>query len=194
MSAHAIPFLTPEQYLDVERKAEFKSEYYAGRMFAMAGGTLAHALIPMNIAAQVREALGKRNCRAVNSDLRVRISESGPFVYPDLSIYCGEPKLADGHKDTLLNPQVVFEVLSPSSEAHDRGHKFSQYRKIPSLQEYVLVSQTEPRIEVFLRQPEGKWILTEYVGLDAICSLASVGCSVSLSAVYDGVDLESASA
>jgi Uma2 family endonuclease len=194
MSAHAMPFFTPEEYLEIERAAEFKSEYYDGQIFAMSGGTLPHALIPTNLAIAIGAALRSRKCRVVDSDLRVRISPRGPFVYPDLTIYCGEPELADDHKDILLNPMVVFEVLSKSSEAHDRGHKFSEYRKIPSLQEYVLISQTEPRIEVFLRQPEGKWMLTEFVGLDATCHLASVDCNFALASVYDGVNLESASA
>jgi Uma2 family endonuclease len=194
MSAHATPFFTPEEYLEVERAAEIKSEYYDGQMFAMSGGTLPHSLIGGNLIAAMKLALRGKKCNVATADLRIRISPRGPFVYADLSVYCGEPELADNYRDTLLNPTVVFEVLSKSSEGHDRGHKFSQYRKIPSLREYVLVSQTEPRIEVFLRQPEGKWILTEFVGMDAVCRLASLDCSIPLETVYDGVGLESPSA
>jgi Uma2 family endonuclease len=162
-------------------------------MFAVPGCTLKHAVIAASVVAALGPVRAKK-CYVVSSDLRIRISPRGPFVYPDFSIFCGEAELADDHKDILLNPTVVFEVLSKSSEAHDRGRKFSEYRKIPSLQEYVLISQTEPRIEVFLRQPGGKWMLTEFVGVEATCHLASVDCNFALASVYDGVNLEPESA
>jgi len=119
----------------------------------------------------------------------VRDSTSGPFVYPDLTVYCGEPQLADDYRDVLLNPRVVFEVLSHSSEAYDRGLKFEAYRRIESLQEYVLVSQSKPYIEVFLRQPQGQWLLTCFDGMDSIAVLASIDSSIALSEVYEGVKL-----
>jgi Uma2 family endonuclease len=191
MSAHAIPSFTPEQYLALERAAEYKSEYYDGVMFAMSGGTLPHSLIGTNLSAALVAALRGKGCRAANSDLRVRIAPRGPYVYPDASIYCGEPELADELKDTLLNPTVVFEIPSKSSEGHDRGHKFAQYRKIHSLREYVLVSQTEPLIEVFERGSDGKWFLTEFEGVEAVCLLDSVDCEIPLAAVYEGVTLAS---
>lgn len=190
MSAHALPRITPEQYLAIERAAEIKSEYYDGQMFAMSGGTLPHALIGLNLGSAARNALQGRNCHAVNSDLRMRISPHGPFVYPDVTIYCGSAILADDYRDILLNPAVVFEVLSKSSEAYDRGFKFAQYRTIESLREYVLVSQTEPRMEVFLRQSDGSWNLREFVGMDAVCHLAGIDCNIALADVYEGVTLE----
>jgi len=189
MSALPVPRLTPEQYLAIERAADFKSEYYDGQMVAMSGGSLTQSVIPPRLVA-VATALRGRGCEIADSDLRVRIGPQGPFVYPDLTVYCGEPILADDYRDMLLNPTVVFEVLSKSSEALDRGYKFGQYRKIESLHEYVLVSQTSPSIEVFRRQPEGTWVLTEFTGMDAVCRLASLDCEFPLADIYRNLKLE----
>jgi Uma2 family endonuclease len=190
MSAHAIPRLSPEEYLKIERTAEFKSEYYDGAMFAMSGGSLAHSLIPSRVAASLFGQLDGKGCLVANSDLRLRISAKGPFYYPDLTVICGKPQLADDHKDTLLNPTVIFEVLSKSSEAYDRGHKFAEYRRVESLRDYVLVSQMEARIEVFSRTEAGKWQLAEFVGADAMCVIPSVGCEIALAEVYRDVTFE----
>ena len=190
MSAHAIPRITPEQYLAIERAAEIKSEYYDGQMFAMSGGTAPHSFIAANLIFALGTALRGRNCRVSTSDLRVRVSPAGPFVYPDAAVVCGQLLLADDYKDTMLNPAVVFEVLSKSSEAYDRGFKFAQCRTIESLREYVLVSQTEPRLEVFLRLSDGSWNLREFVGMDAVCHLAGIDCNIALADVYEGVTLE----
>jgi len=182
-----MPTLTPEQYLAIERSADIKSEYYEGQMFAMSGGSLPHSLIPAQLTAALVYALRGRGCRVVTSDLKVRVSAQGPYFYPDLTVYCGEPQLADDHKDILLNPRVLFEVLSPSSEAFDRGLKFEAYSGIESLQEYVPVSQSRPRMEVYTRQPEGKWLLSAYTGLEAECRFSSLDCSVRLAEIYDGI-------
>lgn len=187
MAASPLPRLTPEQYLSIERSAEFKSEYYDGQMFAMSGGSLPHSTIPMQLAAALVNALRGRGCRVASSDLRVRVSAKGPFFYPDLKVFCGEPQLADDHQDILLNPRVLFEVLSPSSEAFDRGLRFEAYSEIESLEEYVLVSQSKPRIEVYTRQQAGKWLLSSYSGMEAECRLSSLDCSVRLAEIYDGV-------
>jgi Uma2 family endonuclease len=120
----------------------------------------------------------------------VRISPAGPFFYPDASVVCGQPIVADECNDNLLNPTTIFEIFSRSTEAYDRGFKFAQYRTIESLQEYVLVSQTEPRMEVFLRQSDGSWNLREFVGMDAVCHLAGIDCNIALADVYEGVTLE----
>ena len=189
MAASTLPLLTPEEYLAIERAAEFKSEYYNGQMFAMSGGSLPHSILPMQLAAALVNALRGSGCRVASSDLKVRVAPMGPFFYPDLTVFCGTPQLADDYNDVLLNPRVVFEFLSKSSEAYDRGRKFDAYRKIESLQEYVLVSQREPHIEVYLRQPQGKWLLSHYVGLDAECILSSLDCSINLSDIYEGVKL-----
>jgi Uma2 family endonuclease len=189
MAANPVTWLTPEQYLSIERTAEIKSEYHDGQMFAMSGGSLAHALLPARIIAAVMGGLRDGGCHLVTSDLRVRVASAGPFFYPDLTIYCGEAQLADEYHDVLLNPSVIFEVVSRSSEAYDRGFKFAQYRLIESLREYVLVSQTEPRIEVFARQADQSWVLRDSVGMDAVCRLTSVGVEFSLNDIYRDIRL-----
>jgi Uma2 family endonuclease len=192
MSAASIPRLTPEQYLEIDRAAEFRSEYIDGEMFAMSGGRVAHSRISLKLGGALDAALMARNCVVTGPDLRVRVAKQGPFFYPDVTVCCGEPQLADDYSDVLLNPTVVFEVLSPSSEAYDRGKKFAAYRCIESLREYVLVSQTEPFVESYLRGPDGKWIFTDFRGLDAVCKLASIDCEIKLADVYRNVLLDSA--
>jgi Uma2 family endonuclease len=189
MSAMPLPRLTPEQYLEIERAAEFRSEYFDGEMFAMSGGRLAHAMIGVKLASALDAALRGRKCVVTGPDLRVRVAKKGPFFYPDATVCCGELQLADDYKDALLNPTAIFEVLSPSSEAYDRGRKFAAYRQIDSLREYVLVSQTEPAVESYLRGPEDKWTLTEFSGAGAVCSLESIGCQIALADIYRDVPL-----
>ena len=189
MSGSAHPRLTEEEYLKIERAAELKSEYYEGRMYAMSGGSFAHAFIIGNLIRELGVALRKKPCTVVSNDLRVRISPAKFYTYPDIIVVCGPVKLADdGQKDTLLNPTVLIEVLSPSTEAHDRGFKFLQYRQLESLQEYALVSQTEPRVEIFRRQPSGEWLLSESAGLEASCRFDSAGCQIALKEIYHRVE------
>ena len=187
MSTQPVPYLTPERYLEIERAAEFRSEFYNGRMYAMSGGSYAHAQIIGGLVGELRNGLKKRPCSVVPSELRLRVSPSRLYTYPDVIVICGEPKFADDHKDTLLNPTLIVEVLSPSTEAYDRGFKSAQYRTLESLEEYVLVSQAEPRIEVFHRQSADHWLLSEAIGLDAVCRFESLDCSVRLADVYDRV-------
>lgn len=177
----------PDEYLAIERAAEFRSEYYDGRMYAMAGASRPHVLIVLNLGAELRLALKNRRCEVYTIDLRLRVSPK-TFTYPDLMVVCGGPLFADGRKDTVTNPVLIIEVLSKSTEAHDRGLKFAQYRGIESLQEYVLVSQTEPRVERFRRQANNQWILNESIGTDAVLSLESVDCQIPLKEIYDKVD------
>jgi Uma2 family endonuclease len=186
MSAH-VQRLSPEEYLKIERAAEFRSEYFNGRMHAMAGGSHKQAIIIGNLVSALHNELSKRRCLVTSSDLRVRVDPGGLYTYPDVVVVCGEPKYADNQRDTLLNPVLIVEVLSPSTEAYDRGFKSAQYRTMESLQEYALVSQMEPRIEVFRRQAEGGWLLLESAGQEAVCRLESVGCSLALPAVYENV-------
>lgn len=188
MAAHPQPRLTPEQYLEIERAAEFRSEYFNGHMYAMSGGSPRHAFIIGNCIGELHNALRKSPCRIASSDLRVRVSPGGLYTYPDIVVICDELRLADNRNDTLLNPVLIVEVLSPSTEAYDRGFKFTQYRKLESLQEYALVSQDEPRVEVFRRQPSGEWLLAEYAGMDARCILKSVDCAIALAELYDKID------
>ena len=184
--------LTPDQYLEFDRASEFRNEYYNGQMYAMSGGSHAHAIIIGNLAFELRKALGRGSCLVTTSDLRVRVSPQGLYTYPDVVVVCDSPMYADGRRDTLLNPVVVFEVLSPASEAYDRGFKSAQYRALESLKEYALVSQTEPRVEVLRRQPSGDWLLSESVTLETSCRLDSIGCSFALNAIYDRISFENA--
>lgn len=186
--------MTPEQYLEFERASTEKHEYYKGEVFAMAGGSPWHSLIATNFARQLGNTLEKRPCRVMSSDLRILVSPDGFYTYPDISVVCGEMKFSDKQKDTLVNPSLLIEVLSPSTEAHDRGFKSMQYRKVESLTEYILVSQTEPRLERYRRQPDGDWQLHDIVGMDETCELTSVGCTIPLSGIYDKVDFEAANA
>src|SRR5512141_3094593 len=164
MSAQLQPRLTPEQYLGIERSAEIRSEYYNGRMYAMSGGTHPHAIVNGNLGSELRIALKKSPCLVTTSAMRVRVNKTGLYTYPDIVVVCDPPQYGDGRHDTVLNPGLIVEVLSPSTEAYDRGFKFAQYRALESLQEYALVSQSEPRIEIFRRQPSGDWLLSESAG------------------------------
>jgi Uma2 family endonuclease len=187
MSAQPQPRLAPEQYLEIDRASEFRNEYYNGRMYAMSGGSHPHAIVIGNLIRHLGNALVKRPCLVTASDLRVRVAPAGLYTYPDVVVVCGEPRYADNQIDTLLNPILLIEVLSPSTEAYDRGFKSAQYRTLESLQEYALVSQAEPRVEVFRRQEGGHWLLSEFVGSEAVCRFESVGASVTLGEVYENV-------
>ncbi len=190
MSAQVQPWLSPEKYLELERAATTRSEYCNGRMYAMSGGTYTHALVTGNLSGELYIALKKSRCQVVSNDLRVRVATDGLYTYPDIVVVCGKPEFADDQKDTLVNPALLIEVLSPSTEAYDRGFKSVQYRKLPSLEEYALVSQAEPRIELFRRQPNGDWLLSEYAGTQATCRFAGVNCEVALSDIYDRIVFE----
>jgi Uma2 family endonuclease len=187
MSAQAQPRLTPAQYLEAERSAEFRHEYYNGHIYAMSGGSFQHFQIIANVSGELRAMLKRRPCTVGSSDLRLRVSPDGLYTYPDVLVICGDPKFADDQRDTLLNPALIVEVLSPSTEAYDRGFKSAQYRTVESLQEYALVSQAEPRVEVFRRQSGGHWLLSEAVGLEAVCHFESLDCSIPLAEIYSKV-------
>jgi Uma2 family endonuclease len=180
--------MTPEEYLALERKAEVKSEYFAGEVFAMAGAGEAHNLMVTNVIVALGTQLRKRPCKVHPSDMRVLVSQTGLYTYPDAVVVCGEPRFLDDKRDTLLTPTLIVEVLSDSTEAYDRGQKFEHYRQIESLQEYVLVSQAAPKVERFLRQEAGTWLFSEATGLDATAELASIQCRLPLAEVYDKVD------
>jgi Uma2 family endonuclease len=150
----------------------------------MAGGTRAHSLIATNLGAELRNQLKNTNCVVYNADLRVKVEATGLLTYPDLSIVCGEQRFIDQEDDTLLNPGVIIEVLSDSSEAYDPGKKFEHYRQIPACREYLLVSQKEPRVEQFARQANGEWLLKEAVGLSAEIKMPSLGVFLRLAEVF----------
>ncbi len=189
MSSQAVPFLTPEQYLEIERKAERKSEYWNGEMFAMAGATAPHNLVASNTSSLAHAQLRSKPCRVYHSDMRVRVLAAGLDTYPDVIIDCGEELFLDGHRDTLLNPKVIVEVVSPSTEAYDRGRKFEHYRQIESLEQYLLLSQDRMQAELFSRQPSGQWMLAFATHPDEFVELSSDGCRLSLAECYEKVDL-----
>ena len=184
--------ITPEEYLVLERKAEIKSEYLDGEMFAMSGVSREHSTIVINIASELRTQFMGRPCEVHGPDMRVRVSPTGLYTYPDVLAVCGEPEFEDAYRDTLINPQLIIEVLSRSTESYDRGKKFAHYRGIPLLREYILVSQTECRVEKFARQDEGNWLYAESVNPESSIELTSVACRLFLSRVYDKVDFERA--
>ena len=188
-------YLTPQEYYQIEKKAAWKSEYFDGEMFAMAGGTAMHSLVATNIAALLNRELRAKasRCRAYNSDLRVRTGGKGLRTYPDVSVICG-PLIyddADDEQTTVVNPTVIVEVLSPSTESYDRGKKFELYQSILSLSQYVLVSQTETKVETFLRQPDSTWQYTSAADASQKLSLRSLGVELFLAEIYEDVEFES---
>ena len=186
--------LTAAEYLEIEGAAEFRSEFYDGEMYplgggpeAMAGGSRKHSVIATNFASALHQRFKGGACQVFNSDLRVNVSENGLYTYPDLSALCGTPQIRGVHGDTLLNPQLIVEVLSPSTEAYDRGDKFRLYRELASLVEYVLVAQDRAFIMQYLREPDGTWRVAFVEGLDSTLSLRSVGVDVPLAEIYEKV-------
>ena len=189
MSSLAVQtYLTPEEYLAFERKATTKHEYINGQIVAMSGASFAHNFITMNVANQLYNQLTGGECRVAASDMRVKAQQTGSYFYPDVVVVCGEPRAEDDRLDILLNPTVVVEVLSRSTEAYDRGEKFEHYQQIASLQDYILISQDEVRVEHYCRQESG-WIQTEFRELEDILSLFSIGCELSLQDIYRRVEL-----
>ena len=191
LSTQPKALLTPEQYLEIERKAEFKSEYYKGEMFATSGASLAHNRIASRLIQTLGVQLRGRDCEPLSGDMRVFIPATGLYTYPDVVVVCGQPKLQEQSFDTLLNPTVLVEILSPSTEAYDRGRKF-EHRSLESVQEYVLVASDRVQIDVYTRLPEGKWILGSAGSMDAVVQLQSIDCRLSLAELYERIDLTNA--
>jgi Uma2 family endonuclease len=185
--AKSVSRLTEAEYLAVERAAPFKSEFFNGEMFAMAGGSPMHSLIAANLIGELRGKLKGRPCRPFTSDLRVKVEATGLFTYPDVSVVCGSLQFAAGTDDTVVNPTLLIEVLSDSTEAYDRGEKFLHYRQMASLQEYLLVSQRLPRIEQFLRRSNDEWAMRTVEGADATLALPSLEVTLELGEVFAGV-------
>ncbi len=190
MSTQTKTLLTPEQYLEIERKAEYKSEYHDGEMFAMAGARRAHNRIVGNAIGGLYAQLRGRGCGIYGSDMRVSARERRSYMYPDVSVVCGEEKFLEDIEDNLVNPGLIIEVLSPSTEAYDRGRKFAYYQAIPSLNQYVLVSAEHVRVDVFTRESSGKWTLTSANKLEETIELTSVDCRLRLGDLYDNTGLQ----
>ena len=189
-SAAAQTFLTPEEYLAFERKAATKHEYLNGQIVAMSGASFAHNFLTMNVANQFYNQLIGGECRVAASDMRVKVSQIDSYFYPDVVVVCGEPRAEDDTFDTLLNPVVIVEVLSPSTEGYDRGEKFEYYQQIASLTDYILISQDEVHVEHYCRQGSG-WLQTEFRELEDVLSLPSIDCELRLQDVYRRVEVAS---
>jgi Uma2 family endonuclease len=180
-------WISPEEYLEAERKAEYKSEYLDGQVFAMSGASRRHNLIVGKIIGGLFGQLRGRPCEVYPSDMRLRVPETGLYTYPDVTVVCGTPQLQDGYFDVLLNPTVLFEVLSESTERTDRHRKALHYRRIRSLEHYLLMSQEEPLVESYRRVGDAEWRLTEASGIDASIALDAIACELALRELYEGV-------
>lgn len=190
MSLQPKPLLSLDEWLEGERAAlEGRSEYLDGEVFAMAGASLEHNAIVSNINRELSIQFKGRPCRVFVNDMKVLIRAADAGTYPDLVAYCGESELLDSRRDVLLNPGLIVEVLSASTEAYDRGDKFALYRRIPSLREYLLVSQDRVRVERYRRGENDRWTLTDYTGLEDRVPLESLDCSLLLAETYDKVEL-----
>lgn len=186
-SAAAQTYLTPEEYLAWERKSDTKHEYLRGEIIAMSGASFVHNIITANITTALNNQLTRSNCIVTASDMRVRTHPEASYFYPDVLVVCGEPRFEDNTFDILLNPIVLVEVLSPSTQAYDRGEKFEHYQRLTSLQEYMLVSQDEVGVELYRRQ-ETQWKLIEFQSLENVLSLASIDCELILTDIYRRVE------
>jgi Uma2 family endonuclease len=184
MSALAQAFITPQEYLERERQADFKSEYWNGEVFAMTGATRAHNQIVSNIIAALGTQLRDKPCSVYPSDMKVKTESLKKYTYPDVTVSCDPEVFDDEHKDILLNPLVLIEVLSDSTEAYDRGLKFFHYQAIECFQEYLLVSQKFCQVEQFVRQADNTWMYREYHAMGDVLALNTIRCSLALADVY----------
>jgi Uma2 family endonuclease len=182
-------YITPQEYIEMEIASDVKHEYFDGEVFAMAGATASHNRVAMSLSARLTMQLEATPCEPFGSDQRVKVEATGIRTYPDLSIAC-EPRFENEKELDLLNPRVIFEVLSPGTAAYDRGEKFRHYRQIPSLQEYILIETERAHIEQFIRQENGGWLMLEYDGLDKTLQLSSVPCTLELREVYERITFE----
>jgi len=193
MATEPTAHFSPEEYLAFERRNEFKSEYLHGQIFAMTGASRRHNLIAGNLFADLHSQLKRnRRCEVFANDMRVRVPVDDLYTYPDVVVVCGQPQLEDRELDTLLNPVVLVEVLSESTEAYDRGVKFEQYRTLESLTDYLLIAQDRPHVEHYTRQPDGRWLLSEAQSLQDVLHIGAIGCDLALADVYEKVSLAEA--
>ncbi len=180
---------TESEYAETETRASYRSEYFNGEIFAMAGGTLVHSRLCVAMCSCLRDRVDPERCIVADSNLRIRIPATSLQTYPDASVICGKPVFVENRNDCIENPVVIVEVLSEGTEAYDRNQKFTDYKKLASLREYVLVSQHRPRIEVYRRGRTGRWTLAASEGLDAVIALTSIGVAIPLADVYRGIEL-----
>jgi Uma2 family endonuclease len=187
MSSQTTPTYSPQEYLALERAAQQKHEYFNGEIFALAGASERHNLLVGDLFASIHVQLRGKSCKVYSSDMRIKVSATGLYTYPDVVALCGEARFDDEQRDTLINPGLIVEVLSASTESYDRGEKFAHYRRVESLSEYLLISQDKYRIEQFVRQPDNQWLMSEVSKLDERIELPSIKCTLLLSDVYDRV-------
>lgn len=180
--------LTPEEYLLIERSAEWKSEYVDGEMYAMAGASPQHVLIATNLGRELGNQLRDRPCTVYAVDLRVATDRQRHYTYPDVVVACEPLQFVDEHRDTITNPALIVEVLSESTEKYDRGAKFERYRSVTTLTEYLLVAQDRVHIELYTRQSNGAWVLREWNDSGVEIDLTSVGCRLKIAEVYAKVE------
>jgi Uma2 family endonuclease len=182
--------LTPEEYLAFERESEIRHEYLDGKVFAMAGESLSHSRICVNLAGELRAKLKGKPCEPLSPNMKVRTSTASLFSYPDVTVVCGEPIFHDLKKDVLINPLVIIEVLSPSTANYDRTRKFQRYRMgNETLTDYVLVTQEFAFVEHYVKQNDGNWVYASYGDVNLEVSIDSIGCILSLREIYDRVEL-----
>lgn len=186
MSTLPKPRLTVEEYLEQELAAEFRSEYYKGEVFAMSGGSRHHARIILNIAAELRQALRGKPCNVYITDVRLGVTKADLYTYPDIMVTCGAEEMLDQKSETLLNPVLIIEVLSPSTQGYDRGAKFEHYRTLKSVREYLTVAQDRIHVEQHVRQPDNRWLLTEHAQPEATVNL-SIMVDLKMSDIYEKV-------
>lgn len=189
MSLQAKTRISPEEYLAMEREAETKHEYFDGEVFAMVGASPKHVLIVTNIVSSLHAQFRGRPCTVYASDLRLKVSPTGLYTYPDIVALCDKPEFDDDQEDTLTNPALIVEVLSKSTMDYDRGRKFEHYRSLRSFQEYLLVAQDKHHVEHFIRQSENRWLFSETKQLEDIIELPSIECTLSLTDIYEKVDI-----
>ena len=183
--------ITPEDYLEFEKSSEFKNEYFDGELFAMTGASLNHNRINFNISGELSYKLKETSCMGFSSDMRVKVEEIEKYTYPDIAVVCGEIELEKKKGlDTLLNPVVIIEILSDSTESYDRGLKFAHYQLIESLQEYILVSQYHCRVEKYKRDKDNSWIYTSINEIKDTLKIESINCELPLAEIYHKVEFK----
>jgi Uma2 family endonuclease len=191
-NAQPLVTMTPQEYLAWERQQETRHEYVNGEIHAMTGASRRHNLVCGNLFASLHNQMRGKPCEVYSNDMRVKVKETGMYTYPDIAVACGEPRFEDAQIDTLLDPVLIVEVLSESTEGYDRGAKFLHYRNLASLRDYLLVAQAEYRVEHYARQDGNRWLLTEFQALDDSITLTSIDCILSLRDLYERVELPQA--
>jgi Uma2 family endonuclease len=190
MTAQPKAAISEEEYLAYERASSIKHEFYRGHIYAMSGGKEPHNLIAGNTLSSLHSQLRRKPCRVYPSDMRVKVLRTGLNTYPDVMVICGQPQFTDAIRDTITNPTVIVEVLSPSTERYDRGMKFQHYRSIDTLQDYILIAQDQYHVEHYIRQQNGQWLLQEFTNLEEEAYLDSIECTLRLEDIYEKVDLD----